>query len=155
MNETQKKLLHKIVLGFILGMLIGVIFWLTEGKKPYVFLGISGLWGTILCIAYCGIFGAVGLSGQMLYDIDRYSLARATITHLLIVLAGLFILGVCLGWNPNKAWVWILVAAYVATFFLIWLIMYCYYKAKVRKINKGLQKWKSAHEDSRPHHTSI
>ena len=144
MSKTTKTLFIKIAAGIVLGLLVGIGFMLIGQETRDSFMGVSGSAGTILYLIYCGVIGAAGMAGTMLYDIERYSLTRATATHLLIVLTGLLLLGVFLGWKPNEIQVWIIIGADVAVFFLIWIIMYLSYKRRIRRMNEELKKWKSA-----------
>ena len=77
---------------------------------------------------------------------------RATLTHFLIILLGLFLLGLSFGWQPDDVTVWVIVAVYVVISILVWIIIYLFTKRKVRRMNANLRRWKSAHADSRPGH---
>lgn len=146
MNKTMKEMSMKIVLGIVLGLSIGIGFILFRHEIRDSFMGVSGFAGTTLYLIYCGIFGAACMGGTVFYDIERYSLPRATATHLLIMLAGFLLLGLFLGWKLNLIQILIIVAAYVAAFFVIWLIMYYSYKRRIQTMNENLKKWKSMHK---------
>lgn len=148
MNSMVRILFRKALPGFISGMLVGAGFILLDPETPVVFMGVSDSPGTIMYLIYCGLYGAVGLTGTMLYDIEHYSLTRATLMHLLIVLAFLFGLGLALGWKPTESWVWITVISYIAVFLLTWLIMHLSYKRRIRRMNENLKEWKSAQKNS-------
>ena len=151
MNEVVKKIIIKAGLGFSLGLLVGGVFMLMEGP-PDAYLGATGVWAGILELFVCGVYGLVVMEGQLLYDIEYYSLMRATLTHFLIILFGLFLLGLSFGWQPDDVTVWVIVAVYVVISILVWIIIYLFTKRKVRRINANLRRWKSAHADSRPGH---
>ena len=83
MNEVVKKIIIKAGLGFSLGLLVGGGFMLMEGP-PDAYLGATGVWAGILELFVCGVYGLVVMEGQLLYDIEYYSLMRATLTHFLL-----------------------------------------------------------------------
>ena len=87
-----------------------------------------------------GIPGAVIMSSTVIYDIEEWSILRATATHFLFAMGVLVFACFALKWfKPWSAAFWIMLAAEVVCYILIWLIMYSAYKAKVRKLNMLLK----------------
>ena len=151
MNNMVKKLLIKSVSGFFSGLLLGVFFTMPEGM-PNSYLGLTGTGAGILYLACCGLYGAAAMAGMLLYDIEHYSLLRATSTHFMVMMAGLFFLGFSLGWQPDDVIVWLIFAGYIAIFGIVWLFMYLYVMHKVKRMNKNLQRWKAVHPKEKQQH---
>ena len=151
MSDMKKSLCLRAGLGFLLGLLTGCMFMLLW-KVPEVCMGMTGRRAIILCMIFCGIYGAACMGGTIFYRIDHYSIIRATASHLAVVLAGLFFLGLSIGWRIDEKEVWLIVASYFLGFFLIWLIVYLYGKRRVRRMNDNLKRWKLAHAESKEPH---
>ena len=122
--------------GYAVGIVIGVIIFLCNSSRgfaealPYILLS--------------GIPGAVAMGSTVIYEVEKWSVARATVTHFLITFVGLYLVGFALEWfRFGEPAFWIFTAAMVAAYVLIWLIQYTAYKRQVRKMNEDLQKWKS------------
>ena len=147
MNDLKKSLVYRFLLGFGLGMLIGAVFLLLSGG-----IGNSGekmeLWAVLRCLAFCGLYGSASVCGMILYKIDSISLVSATAVHFLIVIAGLFLLGLSLGWQFDQAFVLIVLISYVFVFALSWLVMYLIGKSRARKMNMDLQQWKAMQSEA-------
>ena len=123
-------------LGYAAGIVIGVIIFLCNASRnfaealPYILLS--------------GIPGAVAMGSAVIYEIEKWSIARATATHFLITFAGLYLVGFALEWfRFGEPVFWIFTGTMIAAYFLVWLVQYLAWKRQVRKMNEGLQKWKN------------
>ena len=139
----KKKLFHRILLGFGIGILIGIGFYVLA-KVMNDSVKMTDPLRIIRNLIFCGLYGSACFGGMLLYKIDNFSRLSATLIHLLIVMGGLFLLGLSLGWKFDSRQVCLLFAAYIFMFFLIWIIIYLVGKRRVRKMNRNLQQWKSA-----------
>ncbi len=143
MNGLWKKAARLAVIGAAIGLLIALGFLLFE-HRPETFLGARGGLATTLYVLYCCLFGAAAMGGQVVYEIEDWGLTRATLTHFAITLGGFCLLWYLLGlFRPGDLVFWIILASYVAAYFIIWLIQFLSYKRQIRQMNKELQKWKS------------
>ena len=97
----------------------------------------------------CGLYGSACLCAMILYKIDSLSLVLATGIHFLVVMAGLFLLGLVLGWEFNSVFVVSIFIVYILIFILSWVIMYLVGKNRVSRMNRDLHLWKSAEEADR------
>ena len=123
--------------GFVIGALIGVIFKLLRAPVNWS--------QDILHFLIGGIWGAFAMSSSVVYDIEKWSVARATATHFLFVVVGYAVLSLAMGWfRIGDSLFWIILAVMVAVYFLIWLFMYLAYKRQIMKMNEELEKLKSA-----------
>jgi O-antigen/teichoic acid export membrane protein len=147
-SELLRKTIFKALLGFVSGMMTGLIIMLIEGSMPDSFMGANGIPALVLYLICCGLLGAAGLGCQFVYEIERYSLTLATLIHFIITMTFLSILGLGLGWDLRDPGIWIVISAYVAVYFVIWLSMYIRFSIKVRKLNKILSHWKETNAGS-------
>ena len=126
------------LIGFGIGALVGICFLLGDwpGLKealPHLFLG--------------GVYGAAAMGSSIVYDIEKWSIARATATHFLFVFALYFLMVVTMGWfRLNDSVFWIVIGAMLLAYVLIWLFQYLSCKRKIRKMNQDLIRMKSKSE---------
>ena len=87
-----------------------------------------------------GIPGAIACGSTVIYDIEKWSLLRATFTHFLVVIGVTFLACFVLNWFPPWSTAfWIMLAVEVIGYIIIWLMIYLRYKAEVRNLNKLLE----------------
>ncbi len=123
-------------LGYAVGIVIGVVIFLFNSSRNFA--------EALPSILLSGIPGAVAMGSSVIYGVERWSVARTTVTHFLITFGGLYLVGFALGWfRFGEPAFWIFTAAMVAAYFLVWLIQYMAYKRQVRKMNEDLRKWKA------------
>ena len=124
--------------GFVIGAAIVICLVLLEsqplqGAFTHVFIG--------------GIYGAVAMGSSVVYGIEKWSIARATATHFLLVFALYFLLVISMGWfSLSDPVFWIVVGVMVAGYILIWLLQYLFFRRQIRKMNDDLIKWKTNKE---------
>ena len=119
--------------GFAAGAVISIIFILTgspdglTGKNvPHILLG--------------GLYGAAAMGSTVIYDVEKWSIARATATHFLLSFALYFLLVITMGWfRLDDPVFWIVVAAMALGYILIWLFQYLSWKRKIREMNEQLK----------------
>lgn len=121
--------------GFVIGAAIVICLVLLDSQP---------LQGAFAHIVIGGIYGAVAMGSSVVYGIEKWSIARATATHFLLVFALFFLLVISMGWfRLSDPVFWIVVGAMVAVYILIWLIQYLSYRRQIREMNDELIKWKS------------
>ncbi len=121
--------------GFVIGAAIVICLVLLDSQP---------LQGAFAHIVIGGIYGAVAMGSSVVYGIEKWSIARATATHFLLVFALYFLLVISMGWfSLSDPVFWIVVGAMVAGYILIWLLQYLSYKRQIREMNDELIKWKS------------
>ena len=122
--------------GFVLGVLICIGFMLARSSE--------GLKAAFPNLVISGIYGAVAMGSSIVYDVEKWSITRATATHFLLVFALYFLLVISMGWfSLSDPVFWIVVGAMVAVYILIWLLQYLSYRRQIREMNDELIKWKS------------
>ena len=95
-----------------------------------------------------GIYSAVVTGSSIVYDIEEWSIARATATHFLLSFSLYFLLVLSMGWfRLDDPVFWIVIAVMVVIYVLIWLFQYLSYKRKIREMNHDLKIWKSTKKE--------
>ena len=121
--------------GFVIGAAIVICLVLLDSQP---------LQGAFAHIVIGGIYGAVAMGSSVVYGIEKWSIARATATHFLLVFALYFLLVISMGWfRLSDPVFWIVVGTMVAVYILIWLLQYLSYRRQIREMNDELIKWKS------------
>ena len=94
-----------------------------------------------------GVLGMVANGSSVIYEIEEWSIVRATITHFIIAMGVFYVIAFTLRWfSPADPACWIMSAILVFVYFLIWMIQSLIFKHKVKRMNEGLRKWKSRRE---------
>ena len=126
--------------GFVLGVLTGIGFMLARSSE--------GLKAAFPNLLLSGIYSAVVTGSSIVYDIEEWSIARATATHFLLSFSLYFLLVLSMGWfRLDDPVFWIVIAVMVVIYVLIWLFQYLSYKRKIREMNHDLKIWKSSKKE--------
>ena len=141
MNGMLTKALRRGAIGFLIGILMSLaISWLSQDGKlvsdTLVERVGSETGALILDLALSGVFGAVCMAGTVFYEIEHWSLAKATFLHYLIVILCFPPLALFLGWVSKPAEILIMTGIQTVCFFLIWLFMYLRCRAEVKELNE-------------------
>lgn len=129
------------IIGYIAGCAVGLIFALQN--NPFSFAD------ALPQILLGGIPGAIAMGTTVIYDIEKWSILRVTVTHFLIVMVVTLLASFVLKWfEPWSTPFWIMMAAEAIGYILVWIIMYSCYKAKVRKLNETLKESQEAKTNS-------
>ena len=127
-----KKAMLLGLIGYIAGCIVGLCFVLQNDDfnlardLPQILLG--------------GIPGAIAMGTTVIYDIEKWSILRATATHFAITMGAIVFGCFVLNWfKPWSAAFWLMLAIELVGYILIWLIMYLCFRKKVRRLNELLQ----------------
>ncbi|SEL07034.1 Protein of unknown function [Butyrivibrio sp. ob235] len=138
MNRLIKKGIVLATIGFWIGLAIGVfISFLANGNAdgPMVFTG-----EIFLKLLAGGIYGAIPMGGSVMYEIEEWSIFRATATHFVITFSGFIILAAVQGWlRLDNPVFWIISVAFQVCYFLIWLFNYLAYRKYIREMNDDIR----------------
>ncbi|MBR6890342.1 MAG: DUF3021 domain-containing protein [Clostridia bacterium] len=146
MSEFWKKTAKTAGIGFALGVLVGMAFLLPCGIGAY--RAAHGAGRLALYLAMSGLLGAVNMGSTTIYSLEHWGLLRCTLTHFLIAMACMCLIGFAMGWfDPREPITLWMLALCVVVYFIIWLIMYRLYKRQIRRINAALKAWKRAREE--------
>ncbi len=72
--ELRNKIIIKSLIGFIIGIFVGLFFW---------FMNSGDYSGTafVIHLIMSGILGLIAMGGSVVYDIESWGLLKATATH--------------------------------------------------------------------------
>ena len=145
MREIFKRAAFLFALGFILGILIGLIITAATGSQNQE----QQISSITLYLFTCGLLGAINMAATVVYSIEHWGLLRTTLTHFCISMGTLCIIGFSVGWlNIHDTVTWIILIISIIVYFIIWFIMYWRYKQKIKKINDALGRWKKTQKDT-------
>ena len=136
MGEMWKRTAIRAGAGLALGLLVGLGFLLFPGGER------SAGWVAAYLLICCAM-GGINVGTTTLYEIERWSITRATLAHLAVTLTTFCALALFLGWF-RSATIWVMLAAFTAAYFIVWLVMYLSCRRQVRKMNEDLKRWKAA-----------
>ncbi len=145
MKPLLKKCLFLSVIGLFEGFLIGLIFLiihrLTGGEKP------SALYLT-LHFAVSGLFGTLSMGSTIFYEIEQWSILRATLSHFLLVFTAFLCIGASMEWFVlGSTGFWIMVMAFIVAYIIIWVIQALKYRKETRKMNEALRLLKNRNSE--------
>ena len=145
MEEIWKKAVILGAIGMILGIFVGAGFWyLMSGEAPESSTGLGAL---MLHLLLSGVLGMVANGSSVIYEIEEWSIVRATIIHFIIAMGIFYVIAFNLGWfSPSDPACWIMSAIMVFVYFVIWMVQSLVFKHKVKRMNEELRKWKSRRE---------
>lgn len=154
MNVRKKKILLLGVIGAVMGIAIWLIMLLTQNPKALSGGSLNSNF-ILLNVILSAVFGALCMGGAVVYDIEEWSILRATFTHFAIVFASFNIVGLSLQWfSFGSIEYWIIHAVMIVAYILVWLIQYLIYKRKIKELNRELENWKSMQNKRRNSHES-
>lgn len=95
----------------------------------------------VLIQAVCSlVYGAAWAGASLIWEAERWSLTRMTVTHLLLCSAATFPIAYFLRWMRHTP---LGIFSYFAIFFgiylMIWLFQYFAIKKQIRQLNEGLR----------------
>ena len=152
--DLKNKFILKFSIGFSLGIIVCTIITsimttntINDGNTYICDPGFIKMIGNELAafIIQCivsGIFGALCLSSNIVYELEDWSILKATVTHFLIVMTLFFITGFYLRWLYPKDYIMngIIILVMIIIYIFIWLTQYISYKKEVKRINKKIKK---------------
>lgn len=87
------------------------------------------------------IYGAAWAGASVIWEIERWSLLKQTLVHLLICSAATFPIAYFARWMPhNAAGIALYFGIFFTIYLVIWLSQYFAVKKRVKQINEKLQK---------------
>lgn len=120
-------------LGFSIGLLIGAVMYVIFAS-PEDLLNRGALMAQLIG---SGIYGAIAMGGSAVYDIESWSLLRATLTHYIMTFGSFFVVNFLLRWFGGLGTL-IAFLAFSGAYFVIWIIQYTLWRREIRKINEDL-----------------
>lgn len=148
MNEVAKKAVFFSALGLVMGLAIGIVLWLVG--TPGALAGKEEIHTLIVYLVVSGLYGMIAMGSSAVYDIEEWSIAKATVVHFAATLIGFYALGMIEGWLEFGDMVFcIMTAAFVVIYFVIWFIQYMAFTRMVNNINRDLKIMKSTDDSDK------
>lgn len=148
MIEMAAKALKLGAIGFLLGMVVGVLIVIALGfarggslALPPVLLNATGSEaGALLAqMLLSGVFGFVPWAGIVFYEIDSWGLLKQAVVHYASYTAAFAVVGLVAGWIETPADMALVAGIFLVGHSIIWTIMYLRYKAATKELNTLLQ----------------
>lgn len=148
----KKKVFLRCLLGAPLGLaistLITIVISLTVGDGtfypvvPELIADCGNEMNAVLLQAVCSLlYGAAWAGASAVWDNERWSLLRQTITHLLVCSLATFPVAYFMRWMPhNIAGVLLYFGIFFGIYLVIWVAQYVVLKGRVRQMNDRFQK---------------
>ena len=151
----KKKVLMRTLIGAPIGLLISLVialiisFVIGDGAYypviPELAEDCGGeLWAVLLQSACSLLYGAAWGGASVIWEMERWSLLRQTVTHLVICSAATFPVAYFTRWMPHSV-VGILgyYGIFLGIYALIWLSAYASMRARVRAFNEKVKEKKT------------
>lgn len=148
----KKCLITKSLIGLIVGALVvHVITLLVNYFSRDQFLvcmpelterlGLAG--AVVVQTMLAAIFGMIAFGGMCLFDIEEWSLLRASVVHCALILITNIVVGLLLHWfSCHIIPILIMTCIIIFVYALIWLIMYAVWKREIREMNRLADEYK-------------
>ena len=82
-----------------------------------------------------GLIGAAGFGGMLLYEIESWSMIRTMSVHFTLIMLVFIPVCIILHW-VGSIWEMLILAGFMLLgYMIVWLIMFCIYKAQVKELN--------------------
>ena len=147
----KDRLVNKLALGFIFGAVSGTLIVLLINiiakssyhiATPDLAEAIGTEAAVILQILLSGLYGLVCIGGTEFFRIEKWSLLRSTMTHLVCILVSFTAIGLILRWIRFDLPSLLFLLTIAVTYFIIWIIMSIRWKRSIREMNSELEKYK-------------
>ncbi|MDI9470123.1 MAG: DUF3021 domain-containing protein [Bacillota bacterium] len=150
----KKRLLVRLLAGLVSGVfLVHVITLLVNyaslGQHLVCMPELTEKLGPDRAIVFQTILGAicgmVAHAGMCFFDIEKWSLLRASVVHCALILITFLPIGLQLYWfSFDLVAILIMAFAIILVYALIWLIMYIAWKRDIRQMNRLAEEYKKS-----------
>ena len=146
----KKKVIHYLVFGFLEGAVVGnlIAFLTSLGSghmgvvTPTLAARVTLGGAIVLQSLLTGVLGVAAVGGMLYYEIERWSLAKATVVHFAGIVVAYVGAALALDWLPLTVAAYAISIAVMAfAFGVIWLVMYLRWRAQVHKMNEELKEY--------------
>ena len=149
-----KTLLKMAGIGFLLGMVVGVLVVIAIGfarggslaLPPNLLAATGSEAGALLAqMLVSGLFGAIPFAGVVFYEIDSWGLLKQAVVHYASYTVAFLIIGTLVGWvEPTLAEMGLFAGIFAVCHAIIWLVMYARCKAETKELNMQLKEAKQS-----------
>ena len=132
--ELKNRFIIKALVGFILGLIVGIGFWILFSD------GNGSVSDFIFYEFMSGLLGLVANGSSIVYEIESWGIRTATIVHYLFCMIAFTSIALILGWFDVGWTLVIMLAAMTVAYIFIWLFQSFYWKKTIRQMNEDLKK---------------
>lgn len=129
----KTKCIIKSLLGFIIGLFVGIFFWSLNAETDF---GKA----FILHLVLSGVLGLLAMGGSVVYDIESWGLLKATVSHYVLVMFDYIVVAILLKWYTRVSDLLISIVIMTVLYAIIWLFECLVWKKTIREINVELRK---------------
>lgn len=147
----KKRLIARSLIGFAVGAIIAhtitlLVNFFDRGQYLICMPQLAekfGHTGAVVAQTVLGaLFGMVALGGTCLFNIEKWSLLRASVVHCTLILVTYVIVGLLLHWfSFHIIPMLIMTCIVVFIYALIWFVMYVIWKRDIRQMNQLVEEY--------------
>ncbi|NMA94185.1 MAG: DUF3021 domain-containing protein [Clostridiales bacterium] len=148
----KKRLITRLISGFAVGVLLVhlitfLVNYLGSGQCVVCMPELSERLGSVQAVVVQTLLGAIlgmiAFAGTLFFDIEEWSLLRATAAHCALILSTFLIVGARLHWfSMHIIAISIMAGIIILMYALIWVIMYLIWKREIREMNRLTEEYK-------------
>lgn len=150
----KKKAFRRGLLGFPLGVFIGYtitiiesLIWGEGSYYPCVTSLIENFGSEIGAVVFqavlCGLLGTSFAAASVIWEKDNWSIVKQTGIYFLIASITMFPIAYFTHWMEHSVSGFLVyVGIFVAIFVFVWIVQYCIWKDKIKRINKKIDERK-------------
>ena len=146
LKKVLLRCLYGAPLGLAIGTVITIIISLVVGDGTFYAVVpqlITDCGSEINAVVFqsvlCLIYGAAWAGASVIWEVERWSILKQTVTHLIICSAATFPIAYFTYWMPHHGrGILLYFGIFAAVYVVIWLSQYSAMKKKVEQINKRL-----------------
>ncbi len=131
----RNKFVTKALLGLVIGMIVGVGFWIIMGPEH----GEKDNLALVLHLIVSGLLGTISMGGSIVYDIESWGVFRATFIHYFLCMSAFILSSTLLNWFENWQSLAVMLAIMTVIYACIWLGEVLYWKKTVSGLNEQLK----------------
>lgn len=131
----RNKFVTKALLGLVIGMIVGVGFWMIMGPEH----GEKDNLALVLHLIVSGLLGAISMGGSIVYDIESWGVFRATFIHYFLCMSAFILSSTLLNWFENWQSLAVMLVIMTVIYACIWLGEILYWKKTVSGLNEQLK----------------
>jgi Protein of unknown function (DUF3021). len=146
-NEIKSGLKKKCIILCLIGFVVGIIISLFIGLFCNSPDGVTDYKVSLIQLIGSGLFGIISMGGSIVYQIENWSLRRATVSHYFITMIAFLVANEVLGWFGRGVILLIVFLAMSVIYLIIWFVEYSLYKRRVDEMNKDLQAFTNGRQE--------
>jgi len=148
----KKKALQRGLLGFPLGVFIGyaitilISLFVADGDYSSCVPALVDDFGNeinavVFQAALCGLLGVSFAAASLIWERDDWSIVKQTGIYFLITAVTMFPIAYFTRWMEHSVSGFLIyVGIFAAIFVFMWVVQYCIWKNKIKRINKKIEK---------------